>query len=367
MKKAISILFLLLSIQFISAQEQKHKVRSGETVYAIAKKYKVKEKEIFEANPSIKDKPLAIGKVLVIPSKKKQESKTEVAAIPQTHTATKGESFYSIAKKYQLKVSDLQANNPNLDAKDLKIGDVVALVPTHQAKSENVAEALPTKELVTNESTENSVTENVVTVKQNDIVHVVKSKETLYKIAKKYHTSVDQLKALNPELKKNLPIGYELVIEKGKEVVAQNTSEDATEIVEVAVPAGNETQALFLIDKASQYLGTRYRSGGTTSAGFDCSGLMCTTFKEINMELPRSSYEMARYGFKVDKTQAQKGDLIFFYTTSKSRISHVGMITEITDNDIKFIHSSTSSGVIISSLNEAYYSKRFVQISRVLN
>ena len=93
---------------------------------------------------------------------------------------------------------------------------------------------------------------------------------------------------------------------------------------------------------------------------------MFTTFKEINMNLPRSSRSMANIGLKISKDQAKIGDLIFFATTRKRTISHVGMITEIIGDEIKFIHSSTSLGVIISSIREPYYSKRFVQINRVL-
>jgi len=366
MNKILVVLFLLISIQVINSQELKHKVSSGETVYGIAKKYKVKEKDIFEANPSIKNKLLAIGKVLIIPSTKKQEQ-TEVVAIPQTHTIAKGDSFYSIAKKYQLKVSDLQMYNSNLEAKDLKIGDVVNLVPGKNMMQE--ADVATQNASVAEVSAPNISNESVV---DQDIIHEVKPKETLYRIAKKYHTSVKELKELNPDVKRNLPIGYHLIIKKGSPVSVAAVEETViTPETKTDTLSGTLTEASdkadVLITKASQYLGVRYRSGGTTTAGFDCSGLMCTTFKEVDMELPRSSYEMAQYGFKVDKTKAQKGDLIFFYTTNKSRISHVGMITEVTDNDIKFIHSSTSIGVTISSLSEVYYKNRFAQISRVLN
>lgn len=85
------------------------------------------------------------------------------------------------------------------------------------------------------------------------------------------------------------------------------------------------------------------------------------------MTLPRSSSDMAaNSGVKIDRSQAQKGDLIFFATRGRW-VGHVGMITEISEDEIKFIHSSTSSGVIISSTKEPYYAKRFVQINRVLN
>jgi cell wall-associated NlpC family hydrolase len=71
-------------------------------------------------------------------------------------------------------------------------------------------------------------------------------------------------------------------------------------------------------------------------------------------------------GVKIERDQAQKGDLIFFTTNGRGNVNHVGMITEIIDDEIKFIHSSVQSGVIISSTKEPYYAKRFIQINRVL-
>jgi cell wall-associated NlpC family hydrolase len=94
---------------------------------------------------------------------------------------------------------------------------------------------------------------------------------------------------------------------------------------------------------------------------------MFNTFQNLNVTLPRSSPEMANYGVRIDKAHAQKGDLIFFATFGGRRVSHVGMITEITpDGEIKFIHSATSSGVIVSSVSEPYYTRTFVQINRVI-
>jgi len=121
-----------------------------------------------------------------------------------------------------------------------------------------------------------------------------------------------------------------------------------------------------IINAASDNLGVHYRSGGTTKEGFDCSGLIYSTFKKFDIELPRSSYEMAEAGTKVAVENAQKGDLIFFINRGQHRINHVGMITEINGDEIKFIHSSTQSGVIISSINEPYYKNTFAQINRML-
>lgn len=121
-----------------------------------------------------------------------------------------------------------------------------------------------------------------------------------------------------------------------------------------------------IIEKATDNLGVRYRYGGTTKSGFDCSGLVFTSFKAYDITLPRSSSAMAEYAQNIKDSEAQKGDLIFFITNGGRRINHVGIITEILEDEIKFIHSSTSLGVIISSTKEPYYKKNFVKVARVL-
>ena len=121
-----------------------------------------------------------------------------------------------------------------------------------------------------------------------------------------------------------------------------------------------------LINSASDNLGTAYRAGGTTSAGFDCSGLMYFTFKKFDITLPRSSHEMAEVGTQINQDKAKKGDLIFFINRGQRRINHVGMIVEVNGDEIKFIHSSTNGGVMISSLKESYYERTFKQINRII-
>ncbi|TGD57352.1 C40 family peptidase [Flavobacterium humi] len=121
-----------------------------------------------------------------------------------------------------------------------------------------------------------------------------------------------------------------------------------------------------LIRTATHYLGVKYKTAGTTEEGMDCSGLMIATFNNFNIKLPRTSNEMSKTGEEIDKSEAKKGDLIFFRTNGKSVINHVGMITEINDDEIKFIHSSTQKGVIISSTKESYYARTFAQINRIL-
>lgn len=123
-----------------------------------------------------------------------------------------------------------------------------------------------------------------------------------------------------------------------------------------------------LIDEAAENLGTKYKYGGTTKAGYDCSGLVFTVFDSQKIALPRNSYLQSKKGVVLNPKheEAQKGDLIFFKTNKNAQINHVGIVIEVNDDEIKFIHSSTSKGVIISSTKEAYYKKTFVQINRIL-
>jgi cell wall-associated NlpC family hydrolase len=120
-----------------------------------------------------------------------------------------------------------------------------------------------------------------------------------------------------------------------------------------------------LINTASDNLGINYRGGGSSKEGFDCSGLMYYTFKNFDITLPRSSHEMAKIGTKLNNNEIKKGDLVFFKTREKGVINHVGMVVEVLQDEIKFIHSSTSSGVIISSTKEPYYNKSFIQANRL--
>ena len=122
-----------------------------------------------------------------------------------------------------------------------------------------------------------------------------------------------------------------------------------------------------LIKTATDNVGVRYKAAGTTKNGFDCSGLVYTTFESQNIKLPRSSYDQAKIGKVIKIDDAKKGDLIFFKTNKSNQINHVGLVTEINSGEIKFVHSSTSKGVIISSTKEPYYKNSFEQINRIVD
>ena len=123
-----------------------------------------------------------------------------------------------------------------------------------------------------------------------------------------------------------------------------------------------------LITAARSFTGTPYKWGGTTRAGMDCSGLLLNSFKAIDYAIPRTSAAQSKTGKKVGKKNIQPGDLVFFATGNKKRkITHVGLVTEVRGGDhVKFIHASTSLGVVESNLNSDYYQDRFRQARRIL-
>lgn len=123
-----------------------------------------------------------------------------------------------------------------------------------------------------------------------------------------------------------------------------------------------------IINSASENLGAPYKYAGTTKSGFDCSGLVFSTFNQYDIKLPRSSSDQSKVGIDLGKniSKAQKGDLIFFRTNSRSKINHVGIVVEAKKDELQFIHASTSRGVIISSTKEAYYERTFTQLNRIL-
>lgn len=127
------------------------------------------------------------------------------------------------------------------------------------------------------------------------------------------------------------------------------------------------TVAESIIKNAEKYKGTRYKYGGTTKSGMDCSGLIYTAFKEEAVAIPRVSSAMAKSGNWIDLKEVKEGDLLFFATKKNNRsVNHVGLVTYSNTGNVEFIHSTTSSGVIVSNLAERYWYFAFVQARRVL-
>lgn len=135
---------------------------------------------------------------------------------------------------------------------------------------------------------------------------------------------------------------------------------------EVEIPSEEKDLISKITAYAREFLGTGYKYGGTSTTGMDCSGLVHTVFSKEDIPLPRTSRDMALLGEKLSLEEVITGDLLFFQTNSKRKvINHVGLVVDIAEQGIFFIHSTISRGVIISSLTEKYWQDHFVMARRI--
>jgi peptidoglycan endopeptidase LytE len=406
-------LFLFNSIALFSQETTiKHTISKGETILSIANKYEVKPSAIYKLNPKVK-KLLKLNSVLLIPNATPKVVDLVLESTPEytekEHEVAAKETFSTVAKKYGITVQQLRKANPGL-GKVLKPGRKIK-IPKSATSTETDVISQAKKDSLRKQATEREAP----SLLSEEIRRKVLPKESKYSISRKYGITVKEFNKLNPKLgSKYLKVGQEIRIPVNNLSLAEiaGVSSSVTEQLVVKVdPVSSFSESIVttekvdyddseylacineinsssysiidsigikkidldfsglsgqLIDTASTNIGTRYRSGGTTKGGFDCSGLMVATFAAFEIKLPRSSIEQSSYGTKINTEEAQKGDLIFFKTNGRRRINHVGMVVEVCEGEIKFIHSSIRKGVIISSTRENYYKRSFAQVNRVL-
>lgn len=125
--------------------------------------------------------------------------------------------------------------------------------------------------------------------------------------------------------------------------------------------ADASTKAASITKTATSLSGIKYRYGGTTTAGFDCSGYVGYVFQQHGVKVARTSGGMYASGKPVSKGNLAAGDLVFFNTSGRG-VSHVGIYV----GGGKFAHASTSKGVRVDKLNDPYYwGKRYVGAKRI--
>ncbi|AQX04403.1 C40 family peptidase [Elizabethkingia meningoseptica] len=194
---------------------------------------------------------------------------------------------------------------------------------------------------------------------QSCVSNYVVSSPIEYKTdAKLAKLSANKLAAAKKEIKENTgePVATFASLEKSS----------MDEALRAASKRGNTIDNI--LKQAYTYLGTPYRLGGTTRSGIDCSAFVLSVYEEATgVELPRVAASQAHEGQAVEKENLQKGDLIFFAHSGRGRISHVGIVEEVLETgEIKFIHASTSRGVMVSSLDDSYWRGRYRSAKRII-
>lgn len=146
---------------------------------------------------------------------------------------------------------------------------------------------------------------------------------------------------------------------KNKTIKTQKSSKrvNVKKLVKVSSNEGK-----YLIQQIENYLGVRYKWGGSTSSGMDCSGFVKTVFENsVDIELPHNAKQLFDFGKKTEGSALTFGDLVFFKNVGARGISHVGIYLA----DSSFVHASTKRGVVVSNINSKYYQERYVSAKRI--
>ena len=130
----------------------------------------------------------------------------------------------------------------------------------------------------------------------------------------------------------------------------------------VKPPKAGSLEVRDLLEEAYRHIGVPYRFGGTTPKGFDCSGYVRFVFERYGVHLPRMADEQYKVGKSVSKKNLQPGDLVFFETYT-SGVSHSGIYV----GDNRFISATSSRGVTVAPMDDAYWGKRYIGAKRVLH
>ncbi len=351
-------------------------VRNGDNDWTIARRYGIKPSELRAMNPGVDWTKLQLGSTLTVPTAGTRVAANQTNSTPQPTVARKaagghyvvsnGDNDWTIARKYGIKPSELRAMNGGINWTKLQIGTKLAVpggrTVTHVASLITTSRAKISADGVAIRRGPSTDSGKVTVVQCGLVAKVLDREGSWYKL-KFPRGSVGWVRRdlLNPVKASAVASSshprQRYVASNSGSRRSRRSGGSHRELV-----AMNSGSSSSLIGTARQYMGTRYRWGGTSSRGFDCSGFTTTVFRQHGVKLPRRSIDQSRAGCRVSKGNLQKGDLVFFKTNRGTRINHVGVYI----GNGKFIHASSGGGrVREDTLNSGYYARRFAGGSRV--
>lgn len=354
-------------------------VEPKDTLIGISEKTGISIDNIKKFNPNVDWSNLQIGEKIVLKEPEQSEPVSQKTTITATtneqdnnyikYTVGAGDTLYSIAKAFSTKISTLKKIN-SLSSNNLSVGQTLLVPPkiigtNKQPLVLNKTVSDQTQNQPTKNSSENQiVTNNYDENKDYSLYldhYIVQKGDTLYTIAKKFDTSVDDIVSLNNLPSNEINVGETLLIPKNNTNLANAKNNYSTG--EYSLVNKENTLSERLVKYAKLFVGTPYQWGGTNlSTGVDCSGFVQDIFAKFHIELPRTSSEQFNVGKPVPLADIKPGDLLFFQTYAGTYPSHVGIY--IGDN--KFISAlNQNTGVVISPL-DGYFLNRFVGARRVL-
>ena len=176
---------------------------------------------------------------------------------------------------------------------------------------------------------------------------------------------LDQITS-NPEIASSIP-DAKTEQKEPKSVFAKTTSSsngDASALKqkygELLGKDPDQIENIDLLKSVDEWYGTRYKMGGCSKTGIDCSAFVQAVYlSAFGLAVPRTAFEQFKAAYHISATEMREGDLVFFNTTGG--VSHVGIYM----GNNKFAHASVARGVTVSDLFDPYYLKRFLGIGRI--
>ncbi|MEH7385145.1 LysM peptidoglycan-binding domain-containing protein [Bacillus sp. JJ1521] len=341
----------LIASAFFAAEEAEaastYKVQSGDSLWKIAQTHNISVTQLKSLNNLTSDIifPNQVLKTELNSTNNSTSSNTQISTEKEvqkpntsaatTYTVKSGDTLSGIATKHKISLNELMAWN-NLNSTLIYPGNVFVVSKTTTTEKPNNT---------TTEKTEKPQEEKVLSA----TVYIVKSGDTLSRIAIDYKVTVANLRQWNNLKSDMIYIGQKLNIGDGAKVETPKVETPPTDI------SYNVDQ---LITVAKNQLGAGYAWGGSTPNGFDCSGFIYFAYKQAGLNTHRYSsegYHMRSYYVNTPNV----GDLVFFQGTYKAGISHMGIYL----GNNEFIHAS-DNGVVISNVNDAYWKKHFEGFKR---
>jgi len=341
-----------------------YKVKKGDSFYSIAKKYQVNIEGLKNANSAVA-RNIKPGDKIIVPSKKKEAKKKTSSGKPE-------KNFVSYKKTSREKVTPEKATEPaQTSAKDIyhivKKGDTLSSIS--RKYSIDVTELRELNELRKSAKLKNG--QKLLVKSDVPKVYTVKKGDNIRKIAKKYHMDAEELMEINEMDSPSVKMGQKLYLEEDQSVVAElQNNEILTKEMEEQLkkmPESDEFTEKSVREKltlfAKKLINIPYKFGGNSILGIDCSAYVKKVYGLLGMDLPRTAREQFNEGQTIEKEELSIGDLVFFRTYA-SFPSHVGIYL---GNDL-FIHASEKGKKVkVDSLEAPYFVKRFIGAKRLLN
>ncbi|MFB1097891.1 LysM peptidoglycan-binding domain-containing protein [Terribacillus sp. JSM ZJ617] len=321
-----------------------YKVQKGDSLWKIASKYDTSVNKLMEIN-GLKSSIIFPNQVLQTSgssssSKSTAKTSSSSSSSASTYTVKSGDTLSGIASKHKISLNDLKKWN-NISGYLIYPGDKLKVSAGGSSSSNNSSSNSGSS------SSNNS---------SSSSTYKVKSGDSLWKIANNNGVSVANLKSWNNLSSDVIRVGQTLKI-NGKASSGSSSSSKPANNTQVD-SAKTSKSVDKLISVAKSQLGKPYVWGGSSTAGFDCSGFIYYAFKNAGYDISRTSAE-GYFNRSYYVNSPQPGDLIFFKGTYKAGISHMGIYL----GGGQFIHAD-NDGVRITSTSNSYYAKHFDSYKR---